>query len=362
MPVVKNNFYMHYIFSGSYRQVGEEHGEALRDAIQNHLQIIYDLSFRTSGLQKNDALKTADAFAPFIQKYNLGFYEELQGLAAGANISFTEALLLQVRQEVVNLGRFAIEEPECTSFAVSPEYTVNKKMYAGQNADLSGDFESITNVITFAVNGRPQIMMPVPAGQISYQGMNSEGIGANANMVRSKDWKKGFPRYLLTRLALEQPTLQKACQALDGVTECAAGRNILLSDYTGAIVDYEITPCARAATHAEGYYVHANHFIAPKMISYEIGNAAELKNSMCRFDRLTQLIVENKGKIDRHMIRSFLRDHVNGDDSICMHAVPHHPYHTFSSMISNLTDRVMEVAKGNPCETEYVTYEFTPNV
>lgn len=352
------DFYKHYIFQGDHKEVGRQHGEALRELIQYHLEVIYDLGEQKSNVKKNEALEIAALYEPYIGKYAPGFLDELSGLAEGARISMKEALLLQVRQEVVNLARCG-GDFECTSYAITPEYTSDGKMYAGQNADLTGNFESFTNVVTFAVKGKPKIMMAVPAGQLSFNGINSEGIGVDANFLRCSGWQKGFPRYLITRLAAEQTTFEAACAKIESLDERASSRNILVTDYRGNIVSYEITATDWAKIPAEGFFVHSNHFIDKRLASlYEVNTEEEMRNSVSRKNRFDQLIKENKGRIDIRKIKNFLRDHSNGNNSICAHEYTKGVYHTFTSLISNLTDLEITVAKGTPCRGEYATYEF----
>lgn len=354
-----DSFFKHYIFKGTPREVGRQHGEALKDSILRHLSISYELARNVSKIGKEKALETAAVLEPYIGKYAPDFLKELKGMAEAAGISLNEALLLQARQEIVYLSKYGNGGFECTSYAIGKEYTSDGKMYSGQNADLSGDFESISNIVTFAVEGKPQVMMLVPAGQLSYLGMNSEGMSTNCNFLSCEGWKKGYPRYLISRLMLEQRTFEDAVQVLLSLDERASSRNILLADYKGNIADFETTAEDCGRIDAKGMFVHSNHFIDPYMQKYEREDGTGLKDSHCRLDRLTELIKENKGRIDNNMIKGFLRDHKGGCYSLCMHA-ENGPgkYHTFASMIINLTDRIMEVAKGNPCCGEYKAYEF----
>lgn len=353
------SFYDHYMFEGTHKQVGQQHGEALREQIQHHLHFIFDQSDHKSGLTREKVLSVAASFDPYIQSYAPGFAEELHGLANGAGISYNEALLLQARQEVLNMQQFGRGEMECTSFAIRPEYTITGKMYAGQNADLTGEFKSFTNVITFKVTGKPQVMMVTPAGQISYQGCNDQGMSINCNFLVCNGWKQGFPRYLTSRLAIEQKSFSEARSVMEKL-ERASSRNLLLCHKDGDIVDFETT-----ATDFEPivvqtpYFVHSNHFLSDRMKQYEGNNEYEGINSHHRLDRLNQLIAKNRGNIDSRLIKSFLRDHANEPHTLCMHPdIPDNRAHTFASIIINLTDCVMEVCRGNPCCNEYATYEF----
>ena len=354
---MSQSFYDHLVFTGSHREVGRQYGEALREKILGHLEIIYRNAYKVSGVTKEKALQIAQMYEPYIEKYAPHYLDEIAGLGEGAGITKAEALLLQVRQEVVNLARFGGIDPECTAFAVTSEYTANGKVYSGQNSDMYDDFRSITNVITFCVMGKPQIMMAVPAGQLSFLGMNSEGISCNCNMLHCTGWKKGFPRYLMSRLILEQRTFEEACAKAE-IPERASQRNILICDREGHIANYETTSTDLARIDGKGYLVHTNHFLAPSMFQYEKSNNIETQNSTTRYRRMCQLIEENKGKIDDLKLHHFLGDHGTEPDTICMHETAERGYHTFVSIINNLTDNVMEVAAGNPCCNEYAIYEF----
>lgn len=230
----------HHVLRGSHREVGRQHGEALRPMIRAHLELIYTQGARRSNLAPETARRWALAFGPMIGEAAPHFLDEIEGVAEGAGIELAEALLLQVRQEVAHVARFGTVDLECTSFAVSGPYTRTGGTFAGQNADLAGGIEAFSAVLTFAVTGKPAVMMLVPAGQISYLGMSSEGLSADANFLRSAGWRTGFPRYLLTRLAIEQPTLKAAVDAAL-TPRRASSRNLLLADRAGAMVDIETT-------------------------------------------------------------------------------------------------------------------------
>lgn len=354
---MKKTFYTHYIFKGSPLEVGRQHGEELRDMIRQHLDRIYSDAYEMSGLGQAEALEFADTFEPYIKKYSPDFLIELDGLADGANITHSEALLLQVRQEVTHKKRFYAGSSECTSFAVTKDYTSDGKVYSGQNADLIGNFEPMMNIVTMSVTNKPQVMMVLPAGQISHSGLNNIGISANCNFLYCNGWGKGYPRYLLSRLALEQPSFEQAASKLM-LAERSSQRNILLCDSAGRIKDFELTHNDAAVVDGEGYFVHTNHFIIPEMMKYSASTEWEENDSRCRYERLNYLISSQKGKINNTVLKNFMADHENGNNSICVHPCEHNKYHTYITMVNNLTDCVMEASRSNPCENEFAIYEF----
>jgi isopenicillin-N N-acyltransferase like protein len=348
----------HHRLQGTPREVGRQHGEALRSMIRAHLELIYTQGAQRSNLAPETGRRWALAFGPMIGEAAPHFLEEIEGVAEGAGIERAEALLLQVRQEVAHVARFGAVDLECTSFAVSGPYTRAGTTFAGQNADLAGGIEAFSAVLTFAVTGKPAVMMLVPAGQISYLGISSEGLSADANFLRSAGWRTGFPRYLLTRLAIEQPTLKAAVDAAL-TPRRASSRNLLLADRTGAMIDIEATAQEHGLAWGDGCLVHANHHVLPGMAGHETATAEELHNSGRRQDRIAALMEEHRGRIDATVLKTVLRDHANRPHSICAHPGERVSY-SFASIVSDLEAGAMEVAVGPPCEHDYVRYEVRP--
>jgi len=354
---MKKEFYKHYIFSGTPREVGRQHGEELRQTIHEHLERILHDAGEMSGLSREQAIEYTKVFKSYVEKYAPDYIEELEGLAEGASLTFYDALLLQLRQEVTHYKRFAENSMECSCFAVTAPFTADGKVYAGQNADLIGEFEPMMNIVTMAVKGKPSVMMIMPAGQISHSGMNSVGISANCNFLNSMGCGPGFPRYLMSRLALEQYTFEEACKKV-AVPERSSQRSILICDRNGKIRNYEFTYREMGYVDAKEYFVHTNHFVIDELKHLSCSTPWEQHDSETRHRRLTELITGNKGKIDSAMLKRFLADHENGNNSVCVHACKENPYHTYVSLISNLTDCVMEACHGNPCIGEFATYTF----
>ena len=344
-------WFQNHRLQGTPREVGRQHGEALRSMIRAHLELIYTQGAQRSNLVPETARRWALAFGPMIGEAAPHFLEEIEGVAEGAGIERAEALLLQVRQEVAHVARFGAVDLECTSFAVSGPYTRTGTTFAG-------GIEAFSAVLTFAVTGKPAVMMLVPAGQISYLGISSEGLSADANFLRSAGWRTGFPRYLLTRLAIEQPTLKAAVDAAL-TPRRASSRNLLLADRTGAMVDIETTAQEHGLAWGDGCLVHANHHVLPGMAGHETATAEERHNSGCRQDRIAALMEEHRGRIDATVLKTVLRDHANRPHSICAHPGERVSY-SFASIVSDLEAGAMEVAVGPPCEHDYVRYEVRP--
>lgn len=354
---MQNAGFVHYTFSGSPREVGRQHGETLREHIRQHLDLIYEQGEKGSGLTQERALGLAESFIPATRQYSPDLLEEIEGVGEGAGLSLAEAMLLQTRQEVANIARYGQVELECTTFAVSGSYTKGGETYTGQNADLAGAIQEFSSVMTLAVAGKPRVLMLLPAGQISYIGINEDGLAAWGNFLRCTGWRVGFPRYLLTRRALGHRTLPDAYKAAVEPPR-ASSRNLLLVDRYGDKVDIETTAAVHAPIWGGDCLVHTNHYTSPDMQHHERAVGAEYSNSVCRYERMSRILEENRGRIDLDLLKTAFRDHEGGTDSICVHPHESRSYQTFASVIAIPGEARLEIAKGPPCEHDYHSYRL----
>ncbi|MCX8062058.1 MAG: C45 family peptidase, partial [Anaerolineales bacterium] len=108
-----------------------------------------------------------------------------------------------------------------------------------------------------------------------------------------------------------------------------------------------------------GYVVHTNHYLSTKMQAIE-EESEQLIGSQVRYFRALRMIRETK----RHTLTSLqviLRDHVNFPYSICCHMThlenPYDREKTISALVMDLSEKVIYMAWGNPCQNLY--YPFT---
>src|SRR5689334_15611022 len=129
--------------SGSHYSIGLQIGEALHDLIPRVIDQIFQHELTANAqtadgkivaalpsLSRSAILARTHDFLPLFEQYCPLMVEELRGIAKGAQISFEEALLLQIRGEIIyaTVGG-------CTSFVFSRNVTKNGALIAGQNWD-----------------------------------------------------------------------------------------------------------------------------------------------------------------------------------------------------------------------------------
>ena len=353
-----------YRFEGTHYEIGRQFGEACIDRIHQHLELAATRLEEHHGIRREDALRNAHRFQPWVQEAAPFFDEEIRGIAAGAHISIEEAWLLQLRAELGIIPADQLQdEPgdECTSFAVLGAATSDGVPMIGQNADLPPFYGQLGVIVEMVFDDMPSVLMLTPAGQVSYLGINEKGMGAFANYLTCEGWRVGFPRYLFSRLALTHETVDDAIDAIDGLHR-ASSRNLMLMDGHGTAADLETTPARTGRIDpVNDIVVHANHFEQPAMLSEERADAAYLPNTRTRSATLRRLLDERHGELNPDQMQAILRDRSSFPHCLCREEtdIPEHDTVTFASVIARPSKGEMWVAVGPPNAHAYERYAFS---
>src|SRR5690606_39131756 len=108
------------------------------------------------------------------------------------------------------------------------------------------------------------------------------GMGVFANFLVCDGWRVGFPRYMLSRLALTQDKINKAIEAVTNVFR-SSSRNLIMMDKDGYAVDLETVPRrVGRIEYNNGLLAHSNHFIASDLLEEERKVGEDLENSHVR--------------------------------------------------------------------------------
>jgi len=348
-----NQFFDEYYFEGTYREVGRQYGEAIREKMRSVYEANYERARTKDGVPDGELREQVAAYYALCEKYFPDLVEQLRGEGESSGIGDFGAMLLNVSREIgaVHAGRLM----ECTSYAVGGEYTTDGACYSGQNQDMANGYEENCDMVTFAVTGKPQIMFMLPVGCIGFSGMNSEGISCNRDFLFGSPWKFAVPRYFVTRLALENTTLDGVRETMERF-DYPSSHHSLYADRHGNILSYELDSTMHACGNFKGMFVHTNHFLLPEMLKLEKRSKDQMFNSLTRLEFLNGALEAHKGYINPELLKKFLSSHENGEHSVCVHG--YHGHSTTASMINCLNEGKMLVSKGNPCVNGYKEYCF----
>ena len=348
-----------YRFAGTHREIGQQYGEACRELIIRHRDLALERLYAKSSLSYDDITERTMWYEPWVQKVAPFFIDELEGLAEGAGISRAEAWLLQLRAEVA-----IIEENEagddCTSFAVLPEATSDGIGMVGQNADLPPFYRDIAVVAEMKFDDLPNILMLLPAGQLSYLGINDAGVGISANFVTCDGWRVGFPRYFFSRLVLTKSSVEEGAVLIENVHR-ASSRNLMMLDATGNALNLEtsVTDSARIVPE-NGILAHANNYLAPDMKHAERSKGIGLENSQGRYESMRAMLHARHGQLNVEAMKEVLTDRTDVMACVNRHRgdIAELDSMTFASLIMTPATGQMEIAVGPPDENDYVQYSF----
>jgi isopenicillin-N N-acyltransferase-like protein len=354
--------------SGSAFERGFQHGRACGDLIWRYAELLRQSSLgaarprgvdpASAGVSVDELTRRALQFLPWFERFAPEQVEEIRGIATGADLSFGVALLANVRGEVF---RVASPSTGCTAVALGRRATADGGILLGQNQDQSPEMQDFVVIVRVIPDRGPRILMATFGGLIGYGGINSAGVGHMMNALANSTWRMGLPHYPVKRALLEQTDLA-GCLAVYARAQVCSSANQVLVDRE-RVVDVELVPEGPEAiarcTWAGDYLVHTNHFLSERLAADE-QYLPRLPDSQPRYCRMKALIRERYGRLTLADLKGFFSDHAGFPQSICRHAVADRDraMKSIYSVIGEPDRGLLHVSAGNPCASEYFTYEL----
>ncbi|MBI5759491.1 MAG: hypothetical protein HZA46_13305 [Planctomycetales bacterium] len=343
--------------TGLPQDLGRSHGHQAKDRICGFLDYL-QASLKIS----RASLRTrAERFEPLFQRYCPHLLDEVVGLADGAGIHRLDALAAQLRGELTG-----VTDDACTTFVVRRDKSADGGTLIGQNSDTPAELMDYAYVLRLAPVHGPRILMWTFGGMLGYHGVNEYGVAHFANALGGGPaWKLALSHYPLKRMLLEQRSLADVRRLLRDVPVCSNG-NYVVCDGAGEIADFELTSEGPLEMPDDGLGVvaHSNHYLcAPHACSDNFTRS--LPDSFPRLRRMQELLHSRLGRLTVDDLKCFLGDHEGYPTSICRH--PHagaedpmlpSSGRTVASLIAEPDHGRLHIARGNPCETAFVTYRL----
>lgn len=334
---------------GTHYEVGYQIGMQMKDQLKELIQQSKDYVEKKMSMSWEDIRAQSQIFLEISKKHMPGYVEEIRGAADAAGIDLVD-LFTDMCEEIFAKNYIK----GCSDLIASGDVTTDGSVLAAHNNDTSPDLEEFAVVVHYEVEGEPEILAVGYGGLAISFGYNSAGISLTGNELSMNDMKLGVPRLLLVRKILSARTIGEAIDAAIFQPR-ASNYNQVITDENGEIYSIESSATDYEAIYAEeGYLVHTNHYLSPRMRKYEL-DSQDITTSIVRYCRANRLMKTYKGRISIDLIKSFLQDHVNRPGSICRHGKG---VKTTLSVIINLSAKTMLLARGNPCESTYHEYTF----
>jgi isopenicillin-N N-acyltransferase-like protein len=340
--------------------MGRQLGEAARSQIQHSVEnahVLIDAAYDSLELTWDGAKIQSRKYLPFAEERYPQYVDELRGIAEGANVLFDDIVTLNA-MEAVTVD--ALHLTRCTSMAVNDERTADGHVLAAHNEDWVPEDEDDVLVISAKPEKEPPFLAMTYGGLLPNVGFNAYGIAQLIDSLYPSDSRIGIPRLVVARAVLASRRISGAI-GRTLIPHRAAGYNHLLVHESGEIYSVEASARKFEILYAhDGYMVHTNHYLDPKMKEIE-KDPEELLSSRVRYFRASRLLHQK----DKHTIKSLQaiqKDHVNTPNSICNHNIegadPLDREKTISAMVIDLTSQEMHITWGNPCQNTYHTFHL----
>jgi isopenicillin-N N-acyltransferase-like protein len=355
---------------GSARQRGEQYGEQARELIGRCIEIYGEAFGHYAGWDWEQVREHARRFREPILAFDREYVDEIEGIARGAGLEFTDVLAINVRTEVMfaamarDATRVSRMPPECSSIAVAPARARDGRLLTAQNWDwLVGAAETLV-LLEVSQPQRPDYVTVVEAGLLAKAGMNSAGVALTTNaLVCDRDTgSPGVPYHVLLRAILDAETASDALATLSRSSRASSANYLVAQD--SIVLDFEAAPGDLGQIFI-GYpdddvLLHTNHFINPTAAVNDVA-VQVMPDSPFRLARLRQLIA-GRSSFGPELLQTILSDHDTFPLGVCCHPDPRVPngpaYRTVATVIFEPSTRTMWLTDGNPCESSMQRFQF----
>jgi hypothetical protein len=247
--------------SGSPWDLGRQHGQKLARGIRVMRRGLL-CYFLKAGLVVGawaiigSLLLLARRFWPAIPK---PFQEEMQGVAAGAQVGLSLILLINVLDDLAN------NVPRCSGLAAGGRYTANGSYLAGRNLDYPLFIDLLINLQTLFVvephGGQSFASLAWPGYIGVCTGLNKAGVALSQLSAMSRDTSlTGMPAALRFRRGLETAdSVAKVAQAILAA-KGTIGNNLLLASAGEAYILEVSATRGAIRPPIDGLLTVTNHF------------------------------------------------------------------------------------------------------
>jgi len=341
--------------SGTPYEIGKQIGEGCGDILHHSMKTTFAVLSRGYGNSTDEVIATASKFIEPVREYDHILIEHLQGQADAIAVPFEEMFALRCIFEMSYYYKQI--QGLCTSFAATGKATRDGKTILGQNIDWLTTYEPY--LLHMHYEDGTRLLALSLGGMVEYS-MNSYGFGncANSLFTKADPYCFSLPLGCYLPKVMRQSSIDEAAKLLKQVARGVGYFH--LADRTGNMVGIESTFEEVEAVHPSNELLfHANCYCTERFKDRDMA-AAILPDAFDRTKRIEELLLAQHGNISVDTAKTILSDHAHSPYSICRHGAPNKPtaweMTTVASFIMVPEEGKMYIAKGSPCENDYVEY------
>jgi hypothetical protein len=254
-----------------------------------------------------------------------------------------------------------LSQDECTTYSLAPEHCSVNEPISGQTKDTHIDSLKYYTVLRMRLSDGPTILVLAYPGEVLGYGLWSNGNTLFRNDLKSPAGNDGvLSMTQFGLLALASPDIAAIVELAREYGIRGAG-NFLCSDRKGDSVAVEFNAGGVDFVYSpNGILVHANHPVGAKTAAFEdYPDETEKENSRYRQGKLSELLYNKSGNLDRNKVFACLADHSAWPRGICRHIIgEREDKSTTAALIAEPAAGRLSVSKGPACLNDYITYSI----
>ena len=276
-------------------------------------------------------------YLPVLESFDHLQIEEMRGIAAGAEVSFEQIVLVNARTELLQFARhpallesLKAREPDgCTGVVVRPQATRDKQLIHAHNWDWKVECAESCVILRIHNENGPDILTFTEAGALARFGFNARGICITANGLDcDRDYRRaGVPLALIRRKVLEQTHLALALRIAYCTPKSGSNNLIISHAASGLVYDFECAPDETFMVEPQnGVLVHANHWLSPVALAkLQECAMADAPSTFYRDLRAREALAAKAGDVTLEDVTAVMLDDFETPWSICYPPRPSSP-------------------------------------
>jgi isopenicillin-N N-acyltransferase-like protein len=336
---------------------GLAHGRACADQIADISRIRSELAC-TQGLFRSDAelLRVADRHLPVLEAFDRDLFDELRGIASGADLPAARIVVLNHYTDLKDLDPRTLlgsERPDkshdedCSAIVAATK----DGAILGQTWDMHASAAPFVIMLHLPETERaPEAWLLSVTGCLGMAGMNASGVGITINNLKSLDARVGLVWPALVRRCLLETTARGAVEVVRSAP-LGSGHHYLVADSSVAVGietsgrRSEVWRELDMARTGESFH-HENHCLGQDVA--QVSAISTVSTTLERFG-LIEASIRARPIEGREDLWSRLGSHEGYPRSVCTHlatdAAPH-AMQTCAGIVMNLTQRRIWAARG----------------
>ncbi|QBE48301.1 C45 family autoproteolytic acyltransferase/hydolase [Leucobacter triazinivorans] len=328
------------------RDLGRSRGAALRGSLGGAYTRYAEL-FRVLGVDEERERDAVARIVAALRGWRPALIEQLEGVAEGAGVEFSNVVALNARTEILALG----EKPssECSTFTTE----VGARRYGVQTWDWHVELDPFWH--THAVDG-PGLRYAglTEQGILSKIGVNEAGLALHFNILgHREDRPEGVPMHLLSSVVLSE--CRSVHDAIELIREApvASSSAFTMLDAERA-VSVEMSPAGVFVIEAEGGSVQrTNHFQHETPLSAQKSELYE-PDSTERLELMRARLSEGLPAASADLVRVLLTE--EGEAPLTCRADMSQGYGerwaTLATIVTDPVARTIRILDGMPTDAE----------